>query len=509
MTDIKGKKTNPVISFFNSEHCFRFVFIGSLFFASLCLVRFYFYVICGVSMIWALYLFIRKMIINGSILRVRNRRLIYLFLGCSALTCILNIRSNFFVNMYMVAWMAVCFFMFYGIHRESKNKCRRETQQLLEFINAATTLIMIAGLVLLVIFPKGFRYEGDAFAIYESRFVGIIFNANVTAFYALTAFIACTVLIAMRSSAGTLNRQKLFYYSFCMLINLLSVFLSDSNDSLLMLIVYCCFITFYIFFRGQRRSILKFILRIIGTAIACVLIAVMLLIFRTIVQTGVSHLLSLLTPTAQISTGVTAPGGNVVIRPDEAPKPPAFGHENTNLDSGRFYIWKQALCLFQKFPLFGMGKANLVDYGETYLGGLRYEDLHNGLLTIMVCYGIAGLIIFLIFAITVAKTLFKAIFRYKAETRSDRYVLVLLAAFAAAYCAYSMFEVALLVDIAYRIVIFWLLLGTATCYANSYEHSSFLKFENIPERSLSIYRIAAYRHRNCSGKSYTESGQEK
>ena len=156
--------------------------------------------------------------------------------------------------------------------------------------------------------------------------------------------------------------------------------------------------------------------------------------------------------------------------------------------------------LFTHFPVMGIGKANVVDYGNKYMGGLKYEDFHNGLITITVCYGAVGIIIFMVLAITIAKKMLKDIFRYRDENRRDGRVLMYITAFCTAYVVYSTVEVALLVDISYRVVIFWLLIGVATAYADSYERSALIKGENIPERSRSLHRIAAYNYRAVKEK---------
>lgn len=486
-----------VIRFLKNDANFRMAFMGALLFASLNVIRFYFYVMVGILMIWGAGLFLYKMLYHGRILRVRSRRLICLFLVCALITCLLHLGSNFFVNFYYVCFMGMCFFFFYGIHAgKSRRQCAHEVCRILDFINAATTVMMIVGIVLLALYPKGFSYGGDAFAIYEKRFVGILFNANVTAFYALMAVIACQLLWVIRQYAGVLTVRRRVWYIFSAVINLFSLFITDSNASLMLLILYCCFIAFYVIFKGHKHTFLSMLFRLIALALACVVITVALIGARTLVQQGTSALLSLHKPHTQISTGVTAkPNGKVEIKPDTRPKGGAFGHTNTNIDSGRFTIWRQSMALFREFPLMGIGRANIVDYGKTYLGGLKYADFHNGFITIAVSYGAVGLILFLVLTVTAAKSLLKAVFRYRRENKQDGRVLMYLTAFCTAYVAYSMVEVALLADIAYRVVIFWLLMGLATSYVNSYEHSALLTGDNLPERSRSLHRIAAYHYR--------------
>ena len=151
-------------------------------------------------------------------------------------------------------------------------------------------------------------------------------------------------------------------------------------------------------------------------------------------------------------------------------------HENKNIDSGRFVLWRQALTLIEQNPIMGIGKANIAEYGQNYigtikytqLGNFKYVDFHNGLITIIVSFGLVGFNLFMIFAITVAKTMLKAIFKFRSQCEKDGNVLVLIIAFCAAYCVYSMFEAALLVDDSYRVFIFWIMIGFGLSYVFKY-----------------------------------------
>ena len=485
-------KMRPLSRFLGSDQAFRTAYIGTFFLASLCLIRDFFYIFAGILMIWGTALAIYKIAVKKQLTYMRNKRIIILFLGCAVLTCILHCKTHFFDNMYMVVYMGLCFFFFYGIHAgKSKSRCRRETAMILDLLGAATTIIMAAGLVLLVIFPSGFDINGDSFAIHENRFVGILFNANVTAFYSLMSIIICNILWAIKNSSGKLTKAGRIWYIISIAINALALILTDSNDSLLLLIIYFCFIAFYILFKGFKPSAVNLIIRIIALMLACIVIAAALIAIRTLVQEGVSFLFSLTAPKAPVI--VTEPGEKPEL-PEITPPPTTFEHQNTNLDSGRFIIWRQSVGLFSKFPIFGIGKQNIVDYGKYYLGGLRYGDFHNGLITIIISYGLVGFFLFMVLSICVAKTMFKGIFRYRSENRRDGRALMYITAFCTAYCAYSMFEVALLVDLSYRILIFWLLIGLALSYTDSYERRALLHHENLPVRSREIYAFANAKH---------------
>ena len=504
--------TRRVLPFLKSDAAFRFVFITVMFFASLCTIGSYCYVAAGFLLIWGLFVFVYRMGQKGYWRLFRLRRLLLLFTGLSVLTCLLHIQSRFFMNIYYVLWGCVCFFFFFAIHvGRSRRACAKELRRLLEFLLGATNVLMAAGLVLLLFFPKGFSYGGETYAIYQNRFVGVIINANITGFYAMMACLYCVLLPALRQAEGALSPAGIVYYALSSVLNLTALFLSDSNGSFLMLLVFCCFVTFYVILKGYNPTFANIVIRLIAVGMACLVIASVLLLLRTLVQTGASSILKSLEPSSGISTGVTVSNGRIHLRDDtnlpeqapsaspnrpQTPKEPAkdkgtsknttFEHQNKNIDSGRFTIWKESLELFWFHPVMGIGKGNIVPYGDRYLGGLKCDDFHNGFITIAVSYGAAGLSVFLLFAFVCAKTILKSLFRYRTENKRDGRVLTYLTAFCAGYMIYSQFDLSLLADLSYRVLIFWLLGGCAMSYCYSYERSALCRHAPLPPRTRSL-----------------------
>ncbi len=466
--DTKLIRQNAVFRFFNSTTAFRLVFISSLFFG----VNIIFPPIMRVIMLWSVYLFCRELIKGQHLGKIRFRRVLYLFMGAAFLTVIIHSKDNFWGNLYVLYWLSLCFFFFYGFHAESDHEHRKhEAVMLLDFISGMTTLIMIIGLVLLAIFPQGLHLFGYDFAIHENRFVGIIPNANVLAFYAVMALVTTHMLWKMKKADGVLKgKTKIFYIGYAV-INAISLFLSDSNASLLFIMTYCSFLAVCFIFRGVKKiEWFSFLLRITAALLACIVTVLLIFCMRSLTQSCVSLMLTNGESKTQISNSVTTNNGSVQIKDDVIQNiPTTFKHENKNIDSGRFVIWKQAFGLLEKFPIMGIGKDNIVSYGKTYLGGLKYDDFHNGLLTIIISFGIVGFTIFMVLAITVAKTFFKAVFNHADKCEHDGNVLALIVAFCAAYSVYSMFEVALLLDLSYRVFIFWYMIGLGLSYATFYE----------------------------------------
>ena len=140
--------------------------------------------------------------------------------------------------------------------------------------------------------------------------------------------------------------------------------------------------------------------------------------------------------------------------------------ENYNLKdgSGRRHLLKQALFIFSKNPLLGIGIGNIDDYGKIYFkNGVDFSNFHNGYVSIAVSYGIIGITIFMIFLVLTCINLLKAL---KKSTEFNNTIYPNLAALIASYCVYSLFEKTMLSEINYMGVFFWIILGYTTFLAS-------------------------------------------
>ena len=436
-----------------------------------------------VMTLWSAVLMADQYIVKKRIMRVKFRRIIFVFLFFALVTVMLHGEINLWKNLMTLWWIVVCLFLFYGVHAEKSNlRVRREAMRVFDLLNFMTVVVMAAGLILFIIFPKGVSLMGYQFCIVEGRFVGIIPNANVTGFYAAMAIVFSAMLLRMRRADGTSTRRLRIWYISGIVLNSFVLILTDSNAAMVFIMVFISFLFFYEMFKEfSLKKLHTIVFRLAATVLACVVVVSSIMFLRVNVQNGVAGMLSWRDTGIVISTTLDANNDNIKL--DKAaisPKPSntkkVIGHQNTNIDSGRFVLWRQALGLIEIYPLFGIGKENIPDYGVDYLGGIRYTDLggykyvdfHNGLLTITVSFGIVGLSLFLVFALTIAKAILKSMFKHKQRSRRDGNMLVLIAAFSAAYCVYSMFEAALFIDYTYRVFIFWFILGLGLSYVMKY-----------------------------------------
>ncbi len=493
----KAKKTlmQKVLSFFDEPSNFRLVFFVVLY----CDIRYlsypaYFSAVILMA-VWSLGLIIRHFFVRHRIMRLKFRRIIFVFMLSAFVSVILHSEINLFSNLLTLYFIAVCFCLFYGIHAEKSNlRVKKELKRLFDVLVVLTNLTMLIGLVLFAIFPSGFSLMGFDFCIIEGRFVGIIPNANVTGFYSAMCIILCTMLLRMRRADRTITKKLRIWYISGIVLNALSLVLTDSNASMVFIIVYVSFLFFYELFKEfSLKKSPTFIFRVTAAVLACTVIVAAALFIRAGIQNGVSNMLVSRESDIVISKDLNADDDNLKLDKSEVSKDAdsskkILGHQNSNIDSGRFVLWRQALGLIELHPIFGIGKDNISDYGVEYLGGIRYTqlgdnkyvDFHNGLLTITVSFGLAGLSLFLVLTLTIAKAILKSMFRHKIRSRRDGNVLVLIAAFCTAYCVYSMFEAALFTDYTYRVYIFWLIVGSGLSYVMKY-HQQGLHSKLDPE----------------------------
>lgn len=499
-----------ITAFLMNTSIIRFALLSLLFFGSVCVIDTACYFLAAPIYIWAGIVLYIKLIKEKKLRKIKHLPIIILFLASGLISVSINFAYNLIENLFMIYYVILCFFLFYGLYAEKTHEAaKREMTFFFKFFLSATTILMTISLIILLWSKKGFMSMHYYISIKDNRFVGIFTNANLLAFYAVIGIILCHILYLRHKTISKITFRVGLYYGICLFVNLVSLFLSDSNGSLVFIIIYVCFIAFYKIFRNSDTvRILNFMFRIVSLILACVIFAFSFLTIRNFVQKGFAELLESETKTsetqnikdtstasesensktseenkASASSETTTNSessktdNNQYLPSDNTTAENIFGdkktttftHENKNIDSGRIPLLKQAAKLFSLYPIFGTAPRNIVLYGEKYLGGLKYSDFHNGFVTILVSFGIVGFTFFIIFAVKIAKSMLICIFKKRNKNDTEREMLPCLLAFLAAYCVYSMFEVTLLLNISYKVLIFWLILGYATSYLNHYE----------------------------------------
>lgn len=474
--------------FLTDTSLFRKCYIICLFFCNVSFIQIPAYVGLILLFLWGVFLLFYNEKHKRTFYKLRFGLWIFIYLIFSTVTAIIHIKDNFFANVIIQLHVAICFFVFYGLHTEKRLNFRAELYSISKFLVYTTTIVGVIGLTFLM---AGISFEvmSIKFIIYENRFTGIYSNPNTLGFVSVVALL-CIHMLTKTDFIELSGRERVsrIWLISSLAINGISLFLCDSNGAMLLFVFYVIVFVLYKMFGAEREFTKK---QIITKLIACMLaglfIAGSILFVRFFTQAGFTQILDAAdVPTESVSDTQTD-------EMFEATSRITFSHINTNLDSGRFKLWRQAASLFSDFPLFGIGKGNVYQYGENkFDNGIHFADIygealsafvtdfHNGYATILVSSGIIGFTIFSIFGLRFAKHISIHVFKSKNLKES---ILPCMYSFLCAYLVYAFFEKALLYDISFTVLFFWLIMGYVSCFLCQYE-PNYREDVNIFSRKL-------------------------
>ncbi len=455
---------------------FRKIYIMDLFFCNIAFLQIPAYVLLFFLFIWGLRLVVYNQRKNNTFFKLRFGLWIGAFLICSLLSILINFSITVLYSILMFLHVMICFFVFYGMHTEPDFDFKNELYSIARFIVYITTVINIIGIICLML-GISFEWYWVKFTIYENRFTGVYVNPNLLGFSSVVSVVCCHMLYkdGLMKAVNQPRVSKIWIVS-CVATNLFSLILCDSNASLVLALGYAIVYVVYIFFADKTGlSTSRIILKIISLVLVGVFLIGSVLMFRTICQTGFSVVVSKTTSIVDMLTGeedIITDEKEQITKENEKDSGVTFSHQNKNLDSGRKELWKESINLFKISPIIGISNGNIIFYSEEYSNGaLSYSyhksDLHNGFLTILVSTGIIGFLLFGIFGFRFAKHSAQHLFLQKKTFRNDVYPC--LFSFLFAYLFYALFEKALLYDISFMVMWFWLMMGYISCYIAKFE----------------------------------------
>lgn len=479
-------KRNSANNVFLNISTFRIVYLCSMFLGSFFFVEPIGHAIKYLSLVWAFIIIYHYYFKPKRFLKVLHSRWLILFLVATLTTAFIHIMDNFFLNILLLLHAVVCFFVLFGMHTErNKKRVRKELYIVASIILIATTVGMIASFAVL---PLGasqmkFLYSTYKFVIYENRFTGIFINPNLLGFYSVLAIVMAHILSKdeLYSNIGKAVRFPLWFLIATSVINLIGLFMSDSNGAILLLAGYIAGISIYKFLGGMPSiNIPALMLRGVAIILVAVISLGLLLSVRSVVNKSASYLMNQnhqIVEQKPNKPAVKNNNKNIVT----------FAHENENLDSGRLALLEKAIKIFYNYPILGVGKENIVLFGQRLLDkGLKYTDLHNGYLTILVSNGLVGFVLFIGFAVSMCRQTIKSLFLEKRNLKNSPFVC--LFAFVFAYCIYAVIEKTMLWEHTFMVATFWYMLGYLSYYVKKYDHNddSFNFKALIPNKKQSI-----------------------
>lgn len=459
MTGLKELLRNP--------SKFRISYLVVLLFCNLAFLQIPAYVCLVFLFVWGVYLVYHKIVHEHCFRRLRFGLWILAFIGINILTLLINITSSFIsfsYNIVMLLHISICFFAFYGIHTEKGFNPHAELYKVCKFVIYSTTILGVIGFILMM---SGIQFEWMwvKFIIFENRYTGVYINPNILGFISVVSIVCCHLVMkpAFLIKAKRTRISKI-WIAFCLLVDLFSLVLCDSNASFALFICYVIFTLVFIAFSSSARIKKRQIaIKTFALVLAAVYVVFTAFMVRSVCQRGFSHLVKANKVDKQAVATINEISGEEAI---------TFSHENKNIDSGRIKLIKESFKLFQISPVFGISNGNIIQYSQKYLDGtlsLSYHnsDIHNGYLTIIVSTGVVGFLLFAIWGLKFGKHIVFNLF--KRQNAGSQDILPCLFAFCCGYLVYSLFEKALLYDVSFMVMWFWYMLGMTSVYLNKYE----------------------------------------
>jgi hypothetical protein len=414
---------------------------------------------------WGIAVFIYNFLIIPKAFQVKYKWLIWLFVLVGVITSLVNMSVDFWPNMVFVYHTCVCMFIFFGMYIEGDfEKIESEMIFVLKLFVLFAFIFSFFSIVILI-FKAQMNVGSYYLGIFGNRLIGVYTNSNLLAFSMVVSIVSCDVL-----SDGHIKNKfsheifHLWFLNCARVINFMSLFLSDSNDSFLFIVIYFTVRMFYSIFSNYDTLNLSGLIR--GSMILIVCAVSMLSVSfcaRNICQSAIGVILN---DVHKVEEPVSDDNNDIL------PNQPSInsyipdikvGRNSSDVSSGRITLFKQGLIIFKANPLIGIGRGNLLKFSEKYIeGGLCFSDLHNSYLTILISYGTIGFAIFLMFSAAVAFEVCAFLFQNKNMPCSG--VFSKLFAIIVSYCVYALFEKAILSEITFMVVFFWYILGFAVSY---------------------------------------------
>ncbi|MBQ2603791.1 MAG: O-antigen ligase family protein [Clostridia bacterium] len=455
----------------NTLSLFRIGYITDLFLCSVGYVNIAAEVGKVIFLLWALSLIFSDYIAALRIKKISYFGWLVLFIISNIVTVLLQgYNDGVWESTLMLVHLPVIFFIFYGLHSECDSEDNTKTI-LYEFYTICN-IFMYLSLVLniisifsLYIVGKSVTYSFGYLVVYENRFTGVYFNPNLMAFSSFCAAVCCHILLqkkfVLTTTGKAAARAKIITTYVSLILNLAVIFLTDSNATAVIIICYVFTFLCYRIFGGRYINAAFLVKRIILLAAALAFLSVGVFVSRTLFQTGATHTMN--DPSSSANTFYDS---------DDELNEITFEHQNKNLDSGRIKLFKQGINVFKHHPVMGVGKGNIQKYGNRYNNNkMKYSDFHNGYLTILVCSGLIGFLLFAGFAVCLSYRMIKCLFSVKPVIKDDAFPCIV--SFIAAYCIYTLFEKAMVFEVSFMVTIFWLFLGYACTYMRSNEGSNY------------------------------------
>lgn len=363
--------------------------------------------------LYALCVVIFDLVGEKRLLYNRGRFILLLFVISYCFTFFLNTNLINFSDISNFCYLLIALGLVYSYGEDSK-KAEWYGGNIIFF------MITIANLIGIVMFFMKYylflSYQYIGMFPYENRLCGMFGNPNVLGMVSLIG-----ICIGLLLCVHCKKHRFFFIYPLCVIINFISLLLSNSRTQIYSFVLLCAVFAFFWMLRKNRNSIISVLKAFF---ISCV---VLFCIFGgcKLVQYGISGLdfrydyylesvcwdnpKNLPNATSvevvekdftEESTVDISDNSEISLQNKE---PSIHREEGDDALNGRIGLWKSGVELFKANAMFGIGLDNH-DYAlsEVGLPGLPVAgNLHNAYFDILVCSGIMGFLCFISFLVIV------------------------------------------------------------------------------------------------------------
>lgn len=435
---------------------FRSLYVISLVFEIICFCELESAWVNGVFMFWG-FLISMHIIFNESYkLNIRHKKYAAMFVFLNIFTSLFNFSSNILMNIITSFHNFMCMFIFLGMRNNtSKKNIEKEMIFMMNFFIYFSIVFSLCGFYAIFLQQNNFHI-----GIYSQRFYGISTNPNLAGFISVISIFCCDILKSLKDK----YKVRRFSIISCLIINIVTLFLTDSNASFVFIVSYLGIKIIYSTFSkyGSLKDI-KFIRESFFIIVCLLLLISSSFLLRAACQQCVSKFLSR-TEYSGFEQKVIDSIQKVNHGKFEVIDEVEIGRGNHEISSGRIQLFKQGIKLSEIHPLIGLGRENLPYYGKMYLsGGLafpsKHQDLHNIYISLVASYGILGFLFFSIFVINNLKEIILKIFT-ELHTKNSKLLSKFLAIIVA-YFAYGTFEIGIMSGMFLSDILIWLFFGYA------------------------------------------------
>lgn len=373
------------------------------------------------------------------------------------ISSIVNMEFGITGNIKTMIWSAFQFGILYALdYNADIEKERKDYYGVLKVFGIyilLNNLISIAMLIFGYGKTPGFSFNGNIIGYVWGRLWGAYYDPNTGSVFCVAA-IAISVYFAIKSNKLW---QKILL-GINIFISLAYMAFSDSRTGIVCLAMALLTMTFLLIRNSDKIPLKNGAKSIVSIALAVVIAVV-----------GVASIFVITSTYNVVATKIQE---NQQSSPsDENVDPGVIGREDNEIDKDisnrRFSLWGSGIEIWKTTPLFGTTQRNLTAYALKYLPdtymvnndkGSQFDTTHNMYIDVLVCQGIVGAAIFIIFlALIVILIARKMLFTtdYKLCNNENILLVTLVVTFAVS----SIFVLDVIYINTAAAVLFWLSLG--------------------------------------------------